>query len=103
MGIRSKFGGIFDISWTIPKGDMLKKKIELGRKFEMGEFKHRFKGKKTIIDHVPIHQTLGILTLGRNNKLLKDVQIILKRTISPNPFMENEQWNVVCMKEEFHP
>jgi len=26
----------------------------------------------------------------------------LKKIASPHAFIENEEWNVVCMKEEFH-
>jgi len=26
----------------------------------------------------------------------------LKKIASPHAFVENEQWNVICMKEEFH-
>jgi hypothetical protein len=37
------------------------------------------------------------------NALVKDVEIALKKIGKPNMFLEKEQWNILHMKEEFHP
>ncbi len=37
------------------------------------------------------------------NALVKGIEIDLKKIGRPNLFLENEQWNIVHMKEEFHP
>ncbi len=37
-----------------------------------------------------------------SNATFEEVKIALKRIARPHAFIENEQWNVVCMKEEFH-
>ncbi len=35
------------------------------------------------------------------NVTFEEAKTILKRIVRPHVFVENEQWNVVCMKEEF--
>jgi hypothetical protein len=35
--------------------------------------------------------------------LLSKINIVLKKIVGPNEFVENEQWSVICMKEKFHP
>jgi hypothetical protein len=37
------------------------------------------------------------------NALIKKVEVILKRLVGSNVFVENEQWNIIHMKQEFHP
>jgi len=36
------------------------------------------------------------------NATYDETKIILKKIIGPHAFVENEQWSVLCMKEEFH-
>ncbi len=58
-----------------------------------------------MIDHVLIHEQLGISKEGVvdvANATFDEAKTTLKKIASPHAFMENEQWSVVCMKEEFH-
>jgi hypothetical protein len=54
-------------------------------------------GKKLSINQVFIHEQLRVSKEGT----LDEAKIALKRIIGPHPFVENEQWSVVCMKEKF--
>jgi hypothetical protein len=58
-----------------------------------------------LIDQVFIHEQLGISKEGvidAANATFDEAKTALKKIAGPHAFMENEQWNVVCMKEEFH-
>ncbi len=62
-------------------------------------------GQEIFINHVFIHEQLGISKEGAinvANATFEDAKTALKIIVSPRVFVENEQWNVVCMKEEFH-
>jgi len=37
------------------------------------------------------------------NAIIQETKIVFKRITNPNVFVENEQWSVICMKEDFHP
>ncbi len=62
-------------------------------------------GQEIIIDQVLIHEQFGISkegTIDVANATFDEAKITLKKIASPHAFIENEQWNVICMKEEFH-
>ncbi len=47
-----------------------------------------------------IHEQLGTVCVV--NVTFEEAKIALQRIASPHAFVENEQWSVVHMKEEFH-
>ncbi len=52
-----------------------------------------------------IHEQLGISkegTIDIINATFEEAKTALKRITSPHALVENEQWNVVRMKEDFH-
>ncbi len=58
-----------------------------------------------MIWHVLIHEQLGISSEGVvdvANATYQEVKIVLRKIVGPHVFVENQQWNVVHMKEEFH-
>jgi hypothetical protein len=62
-------------------------------------------GQEILIDQVLIHEQLGISKEGvvdAANVTFDKTKTSLKKITSPHAFVENEQWNVVHMKEEFH-
>jgi hypothetical protein len=57
-----------------------------------------------LIDHVFIHEQVGIskeITIDATNSTFDEAKIALKKIACPDVFVENEQWSVVCMKEDF--
>ncbi len=72
---------------------------------EDGRIIGRIRGQEILIDQVLIHEQLGIPKEGVvnvANVTLEEAKITLKRIARPHTFIENEQWSVVHMKEEFH-
>ncbi len=72
---------------------------------EDGRILGRVYGQNILIDWVLIHEQLGISKEGIVdviNASFEEAKIGLKRTRIPHNSIENEQWNVVRMKEEFH-
>ncbi len=58
------------------------------------------------IDQILIHEQLGISSfkmVNVVNALIKEVEITLKKLAGSNAFVENEQWNIIHMKQKFHP
>jgi hypothetical protein len=37
------------------------------------------------------------------NTIIQELKIVFKRIMNPDVFVENEQWSVICMKEDFRP
>jgi hypothetical protein len=77
---------------------------KLGKQQRMEESKGECMVKKFWLIRY-IHEQLGISkegTLDVANATFDEVKTTLMRITSPHVFVENEQWNVVCMKEEFH-
>jgi hypothetical protein len=72
---------------------------------EDGRIQRQMHGQEILINEVLIHEQLGISkegTLDVANAIFDEAKTTLKRITSPHVFVENEQWNVVHMKEEFH-
>ncbi len=72
---------------------------------EDGRILGRVRGQEILIDQVLIHEQLEISKEGAIdvvNATFEEAKIALKRIVGPHAFVENEQWSVVCMKEEFH-
>ncbi len=72
---------------------------------EDGKILRQVHGEEILINQVFIHEQLGISKEGAvnvANATFEDAKIALKRIVGPHVFVENEQWNVMCMKEEFH-
>jgi hypothetical protein len=72
---------------------------------EDGRILRRICGQEIFIDQVLIHEQLGISKEGAVdviNATFEEAKIALKITARPHVFVENEQWSVVHMKEEFH-
>jgi hypothetical protein len=62
-------------------------------------------GQEIFIDQVLIHEQLGISkegTIDATNATFEEAKTTLKRIANPYAFVENEQWSVIHMKEEFH-
>jgi hypothetical protein len=62
-------------------------------------------GQEILIDQVLIHEQLGISkegTVDVANATFEEAKTALKKITRPHAFVENEQWSVVRMKEEFH-
>ncbi len=71
----------------------------------MEEFKCEYMVKRFSYGQVLIHEQLKISKEGAidaANATFEEAKTTLKRIIGPHPFVENEQWSVICMKEEFH-
>ncbi len=55
--------------------------------------------------HVLIHEQLGNSKEGVvyvTNATFDEAKSALKKIVGPHAFLENEQWSVIPMKEEFH-
>jgi virulence-associated protein VapD len=62
-------------------------------------------GQEILIDHVLIYEQFQISNEGVVdviNATFDETKIALKKIAGPHAFVENEQWSVVYMKEEFH-
>jgi hypothetical protein len=62
-------------------------------------------GQEILIDNVFLHEQLGISKEGVKNvanATFDEAKVALRKIASPHAFVENEQWSVVHMKEEFH-
>ncbi len=71
----------------------------------MEEFLGEYVCQEIFINHVLIHEQLKISkegTVDVINATFEDAKTTLKRIVGPHAFVENEQWNVMHMKEEFH-
>jgi hypothetical protein len=58
------------------------------------------------MDQLLIHEQLGISSKGVvdvANATIQEAKFVLKQIACLNAFVENEQWSVIRMKEEFHP
>jgi hypothetical protein len=63
------------------------------------------RGQEILIDHVLIHEQLGISkegTIDVASATFDEAKTALKKITSPHAFVENEHWSVIHMKEEFH-
>ncbi len=63
------------------------------------------RGQIFLINQVFIHEQLGISKEGVVNVVnatFDEAKTALKNIVGPHAFIENEQWSVVRMKEEFH-
>jgi hypothetical protein len=63
-------------------------------------------GKKILTEQEFIHDQLGISNKGVvdvTNVIIQEAKIVFKRITNPYVFVENEQWNVICTREDFHP
>ncbi len=57
-----------------------------------------------MIDQILIHEQVGNSkekTIDVANSTFNEAKIVLKKIGCPYVFVENEQWSVVCMKEDF--
>jgi hypothetical protein len=58
-----------------------------------------------LIDKVIILEQIWISKDGvveATNVTFDEEKFALRKIVSPYAFVKNEQWSVVCMKEEFH-
>jgi hypothetical protein len=71
---------------------------------EDGRILGRICGQEILIDQVLIHKQLGISkgVVDATNVTFEKIKTALKKIAGPHVFVENEQWSVVRMKEEFH-
>ncbi len=82
---------------------MLRDFLQTWEATEDGRILGRAHGQEIFIDHVLIHEQLGISKEGvvdATNPTFEEAKTALKRIIGPHA--ENEHWSVVRMKEEFH-
>jgi virulence-associated protein VapD len=72
---------------------------------EDGRIQGQVHGQEILIDHVLIYEQFQISNEGVVdviNATFDETKIALKKIAGPHAFVENEQWSVVYMKEEFH-
>jgi hypothetical protein len=89
----------------MPREDLLQDFLQTWEAMEDGRILRWICGQEIFIDQVLIHEQLGISKEGivyAINAAFEEAKIALKRIVGPHAFVENEQWNVVRMKEEFH-
>jgi hypothetical protein len=89
----------------MPKKDLLWDFLQTWKATEDGRILGQVHGQEIFIDHVLIHEQLGISKEGVVdvvNVTFEEAKTTLKRIARPYAFVENEQWNVVHMKKEFH-
>jgi hypothetical protein len=72
---------------------------------EDGRIQGQVRGQEILIDRILIHEQLGISNkrvVDAINATFDEAKIALKKITGPHALVENEQWSVVYMKEEFH-
>ncbi len=87
----------------MPREDLLRDVLQTQKTTEDGRTLRRVCGQEILIDHVLIHEQLGISKEGVvnvTNATFEEAKIVVKRIVGPH--VENEHQNVVCMKEEFN-
>ncbi len=105
MGSMSWFGKHVQPKMDNAKGRPIKKFLWTWEAIEDGRIWGQVRGQKIIIDQILIHEQLGISKEGAIdvvNVTFEETKTTLKRIASPHAYVENEQWSVVNMKEEFH-
>jgi hypothetical protein len=73
---------------------------------EDGHIKAQVCGTKIIIEQVFIHDQLGTSNEGVvdvTNIIIQEANIVFNKITSHDVFVKNELWNVICIKEDFHP
>jgi hypothetical protein len=96
---------LFNLQWTMPIEDLLRNLPWTWEVKEDGRIRGQVHGQEIFIDRVLIHEQLGISKEGSidaTNVAFEEAKTTFKRIIGPHAFVKNEQWNVVCMKEDFH-
>ncbi len=89
----------------MPWEDLLRNFLWTWEATEDGKIQGQARGQEILIDHVLIHEQLGISKEGAINGInatFDEAKTTLKKIVGPHAFVKNEQCNVVCTKEEFH-
>jgi len=103
---QSSLERLFNIQWITPRENLLKEFVQTWEEMEDGHIKAQVCGRKILIEQVFIHDQLGISSEGvvdATNVIIRETKIFFKRIMSSYVFVENEQWSVICIKEDFHP
>ncbi len=103
MGKMSQFGGMFQLAL---REEMLKEFLQTQEETKDDCIRAQACGERIFINQVFIHDQLGILSEGVvnvTNIIFQETNFVLRKIVCPHTFIENEQWNVICIKEEFHP
>ncbi len=89
----------------MPKTYLLQDFLRTWEEIEDGQVRAQVCGQKILIDHILIHNQLGISServVDVANATFQKVKTTLRKIIGPHAFVENGQWSVIHMKEEFH-
>ncbi len=93
---RTNLENFFNLQWTTPREDMLWDFLQTQEAMQDGRILGQVRGQ---------YEQLGISkegTVDVTNATFEEAKTTLKRITGPHAFVENEQWSVVRMKEEFH-
>ncbi len=89
----------------MPREDLLWNFLWTWEATKDGRILVRIRGQKILIDQILIHEQLKISkegTVDTANATFEESKSIFKWIIGPCVFVENEEWNAMNMKEEFH-
>jgi hypothetical protein len=85
---------------------MLQDFLQTWEEMKDGRIQGQTCGQEILICQVLIHEQLEISNKGiiddATNAIYDEAKTILKKIVGLHAFVENEQWNILCMKKEFH-
>jgi hypothetical protein len=105
MGQTNQFGKLVHHVVIALQKDLLQEFLQMWEELKDGKIKGQMRGQEILIDKVLIHEQLGISKEGVvnvANATFDEAKVVLRKIASPHAFVENEQCNVVHVKEEFH-
>jgi hypothetical protein len=105
MGQTNQFGKLVHHVVIALQKDLLQEFLQMWEELKDGRIQGQMRGQEILIDKVLIHEQLGISKEGVvnvANATFDEAKVALRKIASPHAFVENEQCNVVRMKEEFH-
>ncbi len=95
-------GGVFDIEWFTSRKDLLKVFLQTWEETKDGHVKAQFCGKQILI-LVLIHKLQLSIScediIDFANATIQEGKFTLRKIARPHVLVENEQWNIICMKE----
>jgi hypothetical protein len=105
MGQTNQFGKLVHHVVIALQKDLLQEFLQMWEELKDGKVQGQMRGQEILIDKVLIHEQLGISKEGVvnvANATFDEANVVLRKIASPHAFVENEQCNVVRVKEEFH-
>jgi hypothetical protein len=102
---RGNLEGLFNLQCITPREDLLRDFLWTQGATKHGRIQGWVRGQEILIDHILIHEQFGISkegTIDVASATFDEAKTTLKKITSPHAFVENENWSVIHMKEEFH-